>query len=167
MGVALILILFLSFLFISCSSSTRSEYEIKLLYEGWLVEQHKNYNDIFEKDKRYEIFKDNLKYIDEHNSGNHTYQLGLNIFADLSIDEYRNTYLGFKPLSKMNMSYKVSNRYMLKEGEELMLPSSIDWREQGAVTNVKHQGQCSEQLIFLVIWLFINISIMRNDFKVD
>ena len=143
--VALILIFLLSVLFISWSSSSRSEYEMKLLYEGWLVEHHKNYNDdLFDKDKRYEIFKDNLKYIDEHNAGNHTYRLGLNVFADLTIDEYRNNHHGFNPLSKMNMTYKVSNRYMLNKGEELKLPNSVDWREKGAVTHVKNQGKCSE-----------------------
>ncbi|XP_039132518.1 probable cysteine protease RD21B [Dioscorea cayenensis subsp. rotundata] len=149
--VALIIILFLSVFFISCSSSTRSEYEMKLLYEGWLVEHHKNYNDLFEKDKRYEIFKDNLKYIDEHNAGNHTYQLGLNLFADLTVDEYQNNDLGFNPLSKMNMTYKVSSRYMLDKGEELKLPNSVDWREKGAVTHVKNQGKCNSSWAFTTI----------------
>ncbi|KAM0933929.1 putative actinidain [Dioscorea sansibarensis] len=96
------LILLLSSLLLSFSSfylavnAARSEHEIKLLYEGWLVEHHKNYNDLFEKDKRYEIFKDNLKFIDEHNAGNHTFTLGLTVFADLTNEEYQKTFLGYK-----------------------------------------------------------------------
>lgn len=90
-----LLLLFLSILslfsFSSSSIPTRSEYEVDLLFEGWLVKHNKSYNkDSFEKTKRYEIFKDNLKYIDEHNAGNHTYTLGLNVFSDLTVEEYRN-----------------------------------------------------------------------------
>ncbi|XP_039132647.1 zingipain-2-like [Dioscorea cayenensis subsp. rotundata] len=144
------LILFLSFLFLSFSTNIayRSEHEIKLLYEGWLVENHKNYNDLFEKEKRYSIFKDNLKYIDEHNSGNHSYALGLTVFSDLTNDEYRSTYLGFLPPG-INMGLKKSNRYLFNGHESL--PDSIDWRKKGAVTPVKNQRQCNSCWAFTAI----------------
>lgn len=91
---------------------------------------------------RYEIFKDNLKYIDEHNAaadaGVHSFRLGLNRFADLTNEEYRATYLGTKPVGTRRG--RVGDRYKVGEGESL--PDSIDWREKGAVAEVKDQGSC-------------------------
>ncbi|KAM0933925.1 putative actinidain [Dioscorea sansibarensis] len=153
------LILFLSFL-LSFSSlylainAARSEDEIKLLYEGWLVKHHKNYNDLFEMEKRYNIFKDNLKYIDEHNAGNHSSTLKLNVFADLTNDEYRNTYLGFQPFTGENMGSKESNRYLFNGDETL--PDSIDWRDLGAVVDVKNQLECSS------CWAFSSIAAIEG-----
>ncbi|XP_039131864.1 zingipain-2-like [Dioscorea cayenensis subsp. rotundata] len=149
------LILFLSFFLFSFSSfylvinAARSEHEIKLLYEGWLVEHHKNYNDLFEKDKRYEIFKDNLKFIDEHNAGNHSFTLGLNVFADLTNEEYRNTFLGFKQPTRQEINLHQNSVYNFSES--LLLPDYVDWRRAGAVTPVKNQGQCNSCWAFSAI----------------
>ncbi|GJV52401.1 guanine nucleotide-binding protein-like NSN1 [Tanacetum coccineum] len=43
-----------------------------------------------EKERRFQIFNDNLKFINEHNaSGNLPYKVGLNRFADLTNEEFR------------------------------------------------------------------------------
>jgi len=55
------------------------------MYEEWLVKNQKVYNGLGEKDKRFQIFKDNLRFIDEHNAQNYTYKVGLNKFADIRI----------------------------------------------------------------------------------
>ncbi|KAH7671963.1 Actinidain protein, partial [Dioscorea alata] len=154
------LILFLSFFLLSFSSlyltinAARSEHEIKLLYEGWLVKHRKNYNDLFEKGKRYQIFKDNLKYIDEHNARNHSSTLALNVFADLTNDEYRNTYLGFQSFTRENTGFKKSNRYLFNGDETL--PDSIDWRGEGAVVDVKNQLKCGS------CWAFSSIAAIEG-----
>lgn len=122
--------------------SGRSDEEVKGLYEAWLVEHGKAYNALGEKEKRFEIFKDNLRFIDEHNAEDHTYKLGLNRFADLSNEEYRALYLGTRTDSKRRFSRPKSDRYRYREGEEL--PDSVDWREKGAVAPVKDQGSCGE-----------------------
>nr|GEV94873.1 cysteine protease XCP1-like [Tanacetum cinerariifolium] len=49
-----------------------------------------------EKLQRLEIFKDNLKHIDETNKKVSNYWLGLNEFADLSHEEFKNMFLGLK-----------------------------------------------------------------------
>ncbi|RWR82997.1 low-temperature-induced cysteine proteinase [Cinnamomum micranthum f. kanehirae] len=127
----------------------RSDEEVKGLYEAWLVEHGKAYNALGEKEKRFEIFKDNLRFIDEHNAEDHTYKLGLNRFADLSNEEYRALYLGTRTDSKRRFSRPKSDRYRYREGEEL--PDSVDWREKGAVAPVKDQGSCGSCWAFSTI----------------
>lgn len=127
-------------------SSWRTDDEVMAIYEAWLVNHGKVYNALDEKEKRFEIFKDNLRFIDEHNSENRTYKVGLNRFADLTNDEYRSMYLGARSgASKSSLKAKRSNRYQPRVGESL--PESVDWRKGGAVVGVKDQGSCGKFLI--------------------
>ncbi|KAL6527371.1 hypothetical protein OROGR_016461 [Orobanche gracilis] len=120
---------------------TRPDDEVMSIYEAWLVKHGKSYNALDEKEKRFEIFKDNLRYIDEQNAvANRTYKLGMNRFADLTNEEYRRTYLGTRQDGKRRLSGAKSDRYEPKVGESL--PDSVDWRENGAVVAVKDQGSC-------------------------
>lgn len=127
-------------------SSWRSDEEVMTMYEEWLVKHGKVYNALGEKDKRFEIFKDNLKFIDEQNSQNRTYKLGLTRFADLTNDEYRAKFLGTRidPNRRMNKMKTRSNRYAPRVGDKL--PESVDWRKEGAVVGVKDQGSCGKLL---------------------
>lgn len=120
------------------------------MYESWLVTHGKAYNALGEKDRRFEVFKDNLMFVDEHNRVNRSYRVGLNRFADLTNDEFRATYLGVKigDRRKRLSSPKVSDRYAFRAGEDL--PVSVDWREKGAVSPVKDQGQCGEFFIYFL-----------------
>ncbi|KAJ1431050.1 Peptidase C1A, papain C-terminal [Sesbania bispinosa] len=132
-------------------SAWRSDEEVMSIYEQWLVKHRKVYNALGEKDKRFEIFKDNLRFIDEHNAENRTYKLGLNRFADLSNEEYRTKYLGTRvdPNRKMAKANTKSNRYAPRVGDNL--PKSVDWRKEGAVVRVKDQGSCGSCWAFSAI----------------
>lgn len=124
-------------------SSSRTDEEVMGLYEAWLVKHGKVYNDLGEKEKRFEIFKDNLMFIDRHNAENRSYKLGLNRFADLTNEEYRATYLGMKKNSGVQkLSKPRSDRYEPRVGDKL--PASVDWRKEGAVVDVKDQGSCGK-----------------------
>ncbi|PIA56588.1 hypothetical protein AQUCO_00700732v1 [Aquilegia coerulea] len=138
----------------SNTKAWRTDEEVKSIYESWLMEHGKQYNGLGEKDKRFEIFKDNLKYIDEHNSEDHSFKLGLNKFADLTNEEYRKKYLGVKKSDvHKRLSKTRSSRYAVREGEEL--PESVDWREKGAVVAVKDQGSWS-------CWAFSTIAAVEG-----
>ena len=110
------------------------------LFDSWISKHGKIYNSIEEKIQRFEIFRDNLKHIDERNKQISDYWLGLNEFADLGHEEFKSKYLGLKPEftkrtgSSENFSYR----------DVMDLPKSADWRKKGAVTPVKNQGSCGK-----------------------
>ncbi|KAK6159315.1 hypothetical protein DH2020_006629 [Rehmannia glutinosa] len=110
----------------------------------------KAYNAIGEKERRFEIFKDNLKFIDEHNSVDRPYKLGPNRFADLTNEEYRSMFVGGRLDRKSRlMNRTASDRYAFKAGERL--PESVDWRKKGVVAPVKDQGSCDGYWAFSVV----------------
>ncbi|KAH6834693.1 xylem cysteine peptidase 1 [Perilla frutescens var. hirtella] len=115
------------------------------LFESWIDKHSKKYKNIEEKLHRFEIFKDNLKHIDERNKAITNYWLGLNEFADMSHAEFKHNYLGLKAdrLPQRNQEFK----YRDFEG----LPKSVDWRKKGAVTRVKNQGQCGSCWAFSTV----------------
>ena len=106
------------------------------LFESWVDKHGKMYKTLEEKLHRFEIFKDNLKHIDERNKVVSNYWLGLNEFSDLSHDEFKKMFLGLKsdqiPKRGENFKYR----------DFVDVPKSVDWRKKGAVTRVKNQGQC-------------------------
>uniref|UniRef100_A0A0E0PEY1 Oryzain alpha chain n=1 Tax=Oryza rufipogon TaxID=4529 RepID=A0A0E0PEY1_ORYRU len=133
------------------SYGERSEEEARRLYAEWKAEHGKNYNAVGEEERRYAAFRDNLRYIDEHNAaadaGVHSFRLGLNRFADLTNEEYRDTYLGLR--NKPRRERKVSDRYLAADNEAL--PESVDWRTKGAVAEIKDQGGCGSCWAFSAI----------------
>lgn len=127
----------------------RSDEEVMSIYQSWMVKHGKIESNGVEGSNRFEVFKDNLRFIDEHNSKkDKSFELGLNRFADLTNDEYRVKYLGVKNdiIRRVMKSRVAAKRYAFSEGD--MLPDSIDWRKSGAVGPVKDQGSCGTCLYF-------------------
>ncbi|KAG5245325.1 senescence-specific cysteine protease SAG [Salix suchowensis] len=89
-----------------------------------------------EKETRYSIFKENVERIDAFNSQTgKSYKLGVNQFADLSNEEFKASRNRFK--GHMCTPQEGSFRYENVSA----VPASVDWRNKGAVTPVKDQGQ--------------------------
>jgi C1A family cysteine protease len=87
---------------------------------------------------RYDTFKSNYDFVEKHNAGNSTWTVELNKFADLSIGEFKNIYLGYKP--ELSRSGNHVSLYDMKVGA--YPTGSLDWVAKGAVTGIKDQGQC-------------------------
>ncbi|BBH05962.1 Granulin repeat cysteine protease family protein [Prunus dulcis] len=139
MSLTIFTLLLLSFTLSSYSSGvgSRSEAEVKQIYQEWLVKHQKTYNGIGEEDRRFEIFKDNLRFIDEHNAQDRPYKVGLNAFADLTNQEYRAKFLGTRsdPKRRVMKAKNPSQRYAFRVGEAL--PESVDWRVRAPSTPSK------------------------------
>lgn len=98
------------------------------------METHsKVYHSYEEFKTRYEIFRDNLEYIEHTNSMQKNYTLGQTAMADLTVDEFRSQYLSSFGSSKTCSKFTY---------DSLTPPSELDWRDHNAVTPVKDQGQC-------------------------
>jgi C1A family cysteine protease len=108
---------------------------MKDLYEQWKVSHDKFYGSEFENDFRFQIFAQNYLDILEFNAKQDDVILGLNHFADLTVEEFSSLYTG------LNAPEETTGPFHYFE-EVNDLPASVDWRTKGAVTPVKNQGSC-------------------------
>jgi len=112
-------------------------------FHNFIQEYEKVYHDVHEFNHRMRIFADNFKYILEHNlKAEHSFTLGINQFADLTIDEFRGKYTGLLNKQNLHISIQNSSNLLGRHFVTESTPASVNWVEQGAVTPVKDQGQC-------------------------
>jgi len=114
-----------------------SEQEYATAFEEWTVKHNKVYSDE-ELLYRFRVFSQNLDYINEQNSEDSTFTVALNKFSDLTNTEFMERYAGLH-VPKFH-DIEPENLYIPEKAQAL--PSSVDWRNKGAVTGVKDQGQC-------------------------
>ena len=97
----------------------------------------KKYESLEEFVTRFQVFRGNLKNILLHNlDSTQNFTMAVNSFTDLSPEEFKQRFTGgFSSLKKTS-----SCKTYAPSGSSV--PSALDWREKGAVTSVKNQGQC-------------------------
>lgn len=92
---------------------------------------------------RFKIFSENSLLIARHNAkyakGLVSYKLGMNQFGDLLPHEFVKMFNGFRG---ERTARRGSTFLPPANVNDSSLPETIDWREIGAVTAVKDQGQC-------------------------
>ncbi|KAK3033403.1 LOW QUALITY PROTEIN: hypothetical protein RJ639_032376, partial [Escallonia herrerae] len=124
---------------LASQASSRSLHEASMRgkHEQWMDRYGRVYKDADEKNKRFKIFKKNVKHIESFNQANEKpYKLAVNEFADLTNEEFKASRNGLKlhARSQTTASFRFEN--------VTAVPPSLDWRVEGAVTPVKDQGQC-------------------------
>jgi len=124
-------------------------------YQNQFSQFSQNFNKTYatpeEQALRYTVFKSNLDYINEHNARPSTFWLGVNQFADMTNKEYQK-FLNFKASKGTFLS-------MVPSSHSGDLPKTIDWREKGAVSYVKDQGQCGS------CWAFSTTGTLEGTLK--
>jgi len=103
-------------------------------WEDWKVIYGKEYELGAEQGKQ-STYEANCRMIEEHNAKNLGWTMGVNQFADLTLQEYSDIYLN-KNITRRNR--------ITKHMKKINTPAvdQIDWREANAVTPVKNQGSC-------------------------
>lgn len=138
------------------NESMTSPMDGKKHYEFIVEKIFKDYKDIFKKEykdemehvKRKDIFRHNLRFINNKNRQNLTFKLQLNHFADVTDDEMKY----FRGL--LNESYVDNNAQIFHpphlDIESIEVPKTLDWREYGAISDVRSQGICGSCYAYAV-----------------
>ena len=136
----------------SVASATRAE-SISALWGAWKAAHGKRYS-ATEEPHRLAVFLYNIEKIAQLNAENNGAKFGINEFADLTSAEFKDKYATgalVEEIEPENTIYTPIRN----------LPDSIDWRNQGAVTPVKNQGQCGS------CWAFSTTGVIEGFYYIN
>ncbi|XP_066904823.1 cathepsin L, partial [Halyomorpha halys] len=124
-------------LVVSCKALSHKEE-----WESFKIIHGKSYESVTEENARMKIFRENKQKIEEHNEqyqkGLVSFFLKINRFGDLTVSEFG------EMMNKLNLRNMLSEQNLTIPENNFKgdLPDAVDWRDKGAVTGVKDQGDC-------------------------
>lgn len=126
-----------------------AEQEEERSFNQFVNKFKRSYRTKGEYGKRLNNFRKNKKFIEEdRNEGDHTYELELNKFADLTNEEFK-TVMGLIVPEDVQDEIKAE---AIPDGVEEVLSEttadSINWVSKGAVQAVRNQGSCGSCYAF-------------------
>ncbi|XP_055372843.1 procathepsin L-like [Condylostylus longicornis] len=111
-------------------------------FADFVAQTGKKYATEAEKTLREGIFKQSLEKIDKHNadftSGKSSYELGINPFGDLKLNEFVSGMTGRRKHTERGSA--TTHKNQAGPPATVAVPDCFDWREKGGVTEVKFQG---------------------------
>jgi len=111
---------------------------LKESFNTWTQLHGKEYKSAQEYNHRFNVYKQNLDFIENHNRLSLGFTVAMNQFGDLTAQEYGYLYLG----ASFNGSEVSSQEGAYYDPLFNSVGDTVDWRTKGAVTGVKNQGQC-------------------------
>ncbi|CAL9093827.1 unnamed protein product [Musa acuminata var. zebrina] len=118
------------------------------MFEQWIAQHGRTYANESEKSYRLGVFTRNLDFVNAfRQAGNRSYTVGLNRFADLTKEEFLAAYTT-TGLKSSAGSYPGLHPFRYAK---VIAPSSIDWRNEDAVTPVKDQYSCGSCWAFSAV----------------
>ncbi|TVU16476.1 hypothetical protein EJB05_40044, partial [Eragrostis curvula] len=150
-------------------------------FHGWMARQGRSYPSADEKLRRFAVYKRNVGYIEVMNrDGRLGYELGENEFTDLTAEEFAARYTAAAAVPTDDVDHVEDNVMVITtragdvhECRDRMtangvdnaaaldaIPSSVDWRDNGAVTPAKNQMECGAG------WAFAAVATVESIWKI-
>lgn len=151
-------------------------------FQRWKVEYNRSYATAWEERHRFQVYATNMRYIEARNGEEDpSYELGETEYTDLSTEEFMAMYTmatlddggggddddgGVETITTRAGTVHGGGAVRLggvhdvnSSSSSSRLPAHVDWRDSGAVTEVKAQGACGT---FMFMFCMMMMMMMTN-----
>ncbi|CAM8881886.1 unnamed protein product [Rhodiola kirilowii] len=121
------------------------------LHEEWMTEHGRDYGSAEEREYRFKIFKNTVERVNAHNQvEGRSYDMAVNKFSDMTYDELKAKYTGLATTGR-SLAGRSDLINLMSKTMNGDVPESVDWRKEGAVTEIKDQKECESCWAFAVV----------------
>jgi len=121
------------------ASEPLADGQVQAEFEQFKLRHRRAYADAKEEAQRLGHFRTSLERVRAHNEeSGRTFEMSVNQFADMSDEEFSRKVL----MSPQKCSATHGPGKAVRAPPAADLPTRIDWRERGVVSEVKNQGHC-------------------------
>lgn len=141
--------------------------DIEVQFFNFAGKYQKQYSTKEEFIARLKNFQENVLKMQKHNSlSSSSFKMGINRFSDMTFEEYQKL-LGLKANGMRSRKHENSGENSFIVFNTTDLPTSVDWRNTGAVTKVKDQGSCGSCYAFSAVGAIEGQYFMKTNKSVD